>query len=202
MEELGQLETDKQTKSVVITMPCDANLIRPNNGTPEERFAVEFSQLLSEWTNGSITSRDTSKRIEQCLQEATDNAANAQGTECAQSSEANSHNLSEKIRHDALAMVAATVFRQVLQNGVSGNEAEVASPLDDFFTIDLCGDWASFMDVARMLAEFVVNGDAHAIGDQSAESKSALMTLRQPFLAMIAEQVGGHSAQSPSIHQQ
>lgn len=183
-------------------MPCDANLIRPNNGTPEERFAVEFSHVLSEWTNGRVTSKEIGKRIEQCLQEATQDATNTQSAECAQSSEASFHMLSEKIRHDALAMVAATVFRQVLQNGVSGNEAEVASPLDDFFTIDLCGDWASFMDVARMLAEFVVNGDAHAIGDQSAESKSALMTLRQPFLAMIAEQVGGHSAQSPSIHQQ
>lgn len=149
-----------------------------------------------------MTSKETGKRIEQCLQEAMEDAANIQSAECAQSSEASFHMLSDKIRHVALAMVAATVFRQVLQNGVSGNEAEVASPLDDFFTIDLCGDWASFMDVARMLSEIVVNGDDPVVIDQSASSKSALMPLRQPFLTMLAEQVGGLSAQSPSIRQQ
>ena len=63
----------------------------------------------------------------------------------------------------------------------------LSDPLVQFFRLDLCGEWAAFIEVSKRLAELVIGGKLDGEEFGTDEDAERLKSLRKPFLSLLAK---------------
>lgn len=188
LEALGQLERIRLAKSVVITMSLRTGTpAMSDNGQKEADFATRIQEALYDWVIGKATSSDVGKlcgqTMRQTLTEITvrdsrtypDSHSGTASTQTARSE--------ERLCQTVLECIAHAALRRVLRK----SRFDDGSPLVQFFRLDLCGEWAAFIEVSKRLAELVIGGKLDGEEFGTDEDAERLKSLRKPFLSLLAK---------------
>lgn len=187
LEELGQLEKVKLSKSIVITMPVGSDkVLKSECGQPSEAFDRTLDSALSGWITGKMTSAEAGVLCGQILREYLDRSANAAG---GQSPEDNAGRTQREIvqqedalREQAMACIARAALTRVLRKPRLAD----LSPIEAYFHTGLDGDWAALIDTFMALAELLVEGETDHLGRELEEDDALRESLYKAFHALLA----------------
>lgn len=183
LEEYGQLETLKLPKSIVITMPVNAIKPDGNNDRCNPSFDKNLDGILSDWVSGKCPLMETSEAIGQLACKEQERIAEMNKEDCTHMEIPKGKTVADHIRQTVLASIAGAALWKVL----CGYHGKDTSLLSEFFKEDLGGDWASFMEAAKVLAELVIEGKSSSLEAEPSGIRNHFQTLRIPFKALLAE---------------
>ena len=157
LEALGQLERTRLTKSVIITMPLQTGHAADSRNVQETPgLADQLRAVLSGWVIGKADSATTGEACGQLVRQAMDEAgvqdwSRSDGNAGLESASENGSPQAVLIRITAMECIALAAMERILCQSGSGDILRFM----DFFRINLGGDWTSFIEAVRQLAESV-----------------------------------------------
>ena len=187
LEAFGQLKRIKLTKSIVITMPVQSGeSAKPCNVQEKSDLAMQLRVALSDWVIGKATSAETGTACGQLVRQAVTGMTEHDSVQCPDSrfTPASVHpgNKETHIRETALESIAYAAMQRVLRK----SRFDDASPLMEFFRLDLGEEWAAFIEASKELAGLILNTEACEATVDMDEDKERLKSLRIPFLSLLA----------------
>lgn len=187
LEAFGQLKRVKLTKSIVITMPVQSgHSAEPRNVQEKSDLAMQLRVALSDWVIGKATSAETGTACGQLVRQAVTGMTEHDSVQCPDSrfTPASVHlgNKETHIRETALESIAYAAMQRVLRK----SRFDDASPLMEFFRLDLGEEWAAFIEASKELAGLILDTEACEATVDMDEDKERLKSLRIPFLSLLA----------------
>lgn len=187
LEAFGQLKRIKFTKSIVITMPVQSeHTAEPRNVQEKQDLAMQLRVALSDWVIGKVTSAEAGVTCGQLVRQAVTGMTEHDSVQCPDSrfTPASVHpsNKETDIRETALESIAYAAMQRVLRK----SRFDDASPLMEFFRLDLGEEWAAFIEASKELAGLILDTEACEATIDINEDKERLKSLRIPFLSLLA----------------
>lgn len=187
LEAFGQLKRIKFTKSIVITMPVQSeHTAEPRNVQEKQDLAMQLRVALSDWVIGKVTSAEAGVMCGQLVRQAVTGMTEHDSVQCPDSrfntASVYTDNKEADIRETALESIAYAAMQRVLRK----SRFDDASPLMEFFRLDLGEEWAAFMETSKELAGLILDTEACEATVDMDEDKERLKSLRIPFLSLLA----------------
>ena len=88
-----------------------------------------------------------------------------------------------KIRATAMGCIALAAMQRVLRKSKFDDILDFM----DFFRLDLEGEWTSFIETSKELAELILDFKAGGAAIDMDEEEESLKSFRSPFLALAAQ---------------
>lgn len=190
LEKMGQLAVTRLTKSQVITIPSLVSVSATSEiDAALEEFRQKMRTALDGWRSGIMSASACASECEQQYEEAIGNAATIIANDEHGKWRGNvpygstvPESLERAFCMTALSAICEASFCRVL--GQDG-EPSKGIRLLPFFYKDLGGDWQSFIEAAKALADMAIDGGSSALEQESPAVKSEFQSLCRPFLAAI-----------------
>lgn len=189
LESFGQLERTRLTKSVVITMPLQTGeALAGESGQEYPDLAARLRGVLSGWITGQTDSVQTGTACGQFVRQAMSEAG-VEDRPCT-GIRVNLDLMSKnddprviKIRATAMGCIALAAMQRVLRKSKFDDILDFM----DFFRLDLEGEWTSFIETSKELAELILDFKAGGAAIDMDEEEESLKSFRSPFLALAAQ---------------
>ena len=189
LESFGQLERTRLTKSVVITMPLQTGeALAGESGQEYPDLAARLRGVLSGWITGQTDSVQTGTACGQFVRQAMAEAG-VEDRPCT-GIRVNLDLMSKnddprviKIRATAMGCIALAAMQRVLRKSKFDDILDFM----DFFRLDLEGEWTSFIETSKELAELILDFKAGGAAIDMDEEEESLKSFRSPFLALAAQ---------------
>ncbi len=189
LESLQQLKRTKLAKSMVITMPLHdgihaaPDIIQGNAG-----IVRQLNEILSGWINGNNTSDDAGIACGQVVHKAITNAGlkdELPEEDCHVTLRKLSERMDKQvlaIRATAMECIVLAAIRKVLRRSKPDS-----TELMEYLYLDLDGNWTSFIDLSKTLAERIINSSQGTNIDYEDDRQLLLNDLRNPFMSAAAK---------------
>ena len=187
LEQLGQLEKVKLSKSIVITMPVGTGKAFPAQcGQDTEDFGSTLDSALSGWVIGKLSSSEAAALCEQIIREYLDKYADTKtgrpSDGKAELTEKEIVQFEDDLRKQAMACIAHAALTRVLRKSRFGD----ISPMDAYFHADLGEEWEELIETFKGLSELLVEGETDLLGEDLEENAVMRDSLYKAFLSLLA----------------
>lgn len=188
LEALGQLERTRLAKSVIITMPLQTGHTTTSHNVQEKTsLSDRLCAVLSDWVIGIADSATTGKACGQLIRQAMAEAGvqvspyPEDRIDLSMTSE-NEDPRAIQIRATAMECIAFAAMQRILCKLSSGAILDFM----DFFRLDLGGEWTSFIEASKELAELVCGTGTSGATSDTDDDKESLKSFRKTFLFLAA----------------
>lgn len=188
LEQFGQIKRERRTKSVIITM---TSLIGQSSSpavvhsTPD--LAMQLMEVLSDWITGRSDTGTIGAICGRLVRAELGRLAGSDASPCpdceAGKRSSGIGSAEDALKEKALGCIAYAALQKVLRK----SRFDDTSPLVQFFSLDLCGEWSAFADASKELAELVLGSESSAPALSTSQGRELLKSLRTPFLALVAK---------------
>lgn len=188
LEQLGQIRRERQSKSVTITLTSlsgqssDPAVV---HSTPD--LAMQLMEVLSDWITGRSDTGTVGAICGRLVRAELGRLAGSDASPCpdceAGKRSSGIGSAEDALKEKALGCIAYAALQKVLRK----SRFDDTSPLVQFFSLDLCGEWSAFADASKELAELVLGSESSAPALSTSQGRELLKSLRNPFLALVAK---------------
>lgn len=188
LENIGQLQVERLTKSQVITFP---SLTAIPEVSPLEQALTDFNhtmdEALSGWASGTMTTVDCATLCEQLY----DRAIHDNVTSCPEVQTGKivgSLPQFEGGYERAFCTAAITsICKATFQRAMSDDSVSDKEDLVNFFEQHLASDWESLIEATKVLADLCIDGDSVALNRDGGTMRVQFQALCKPFLAILTD---------------
>lgn len=183
LEAMGELSVTRLTRSQIIEIPvvgASSSITASHDcGQPYSSYYSRLNKLLFAWSQGEMTTTECGRTCEQLFIEAHNQLV----------AEESSKPMDElKAKLAALQWhTVALICRAALTQEISDSQKKVEHGLLSFLKEELCNDWLSFMDAAKVMAGLAVCGKSSLLDGESPAVKEQFHSLRLPFLEALVD---------------
>ncbi len=200
LEQLQQIQKQKLPKSVLITMPVAAEVIKADINTTNGITPAVLQTILADWAVGQKTNETVVSEIEQLLSSEesisaeadthiSDNIQSSAVKDDRKVSTAKETAHKEQTPHASepaiLGAIATTAMRAVVKTHSGDTPDKCLAAIHQFYANELAGDLSRFLEAAKVIAELVSTGKPAALDKMPSEERAMLLSLLPAFTAWL-----------------